>query len=77
MNVLVVDVGGTHVKVLATGEQDQRKFVPGLGLTAKQMVSGVRKTTGDWSYDVVSIGYPGPVLQGHPIAEPHNPVLAG
>jgi polyphosphate glucokinase len=72
MNVLVVDVGGTHVKVLATGQQDPRKFVSGPALTAKQMVSSVRKITGDWSYDVVSIGYPGPVLQGHPIAEPHN-----
>jgi polyphosphate glucokinase len=72
MNVLVVDVGGTHVKVLATGQQDERKFVSGPALTAKQMVSSVRKITGDWSYDVVSIGYPGPVLQGHPIAEPHN-----
>ena len=72
MNVLVVDVGGTHVKVLATGQQDQRKFVSGPALTAKQMVSSVRKITGDWSYDVVSIGYPGPVLLGHPIAEPHN-----
>jgi polyphosphate glucokinase len=72
MNVLVVDVGGTHVKVLATGQQEQRKFVSGPALTAEQMVSSVRKITGDWSYDVVSIGYPGPVLQGHPIAEPHN-----
>jgi polyphosphate glucokinase len=72
MNVLVVDVGGTSVKVLATGQKDPRKFASGPALTAKQMVSGVRKITGDWSYDVVSIGYPGPVLQGRPIAEPHN-----
>jgi len=72
MNVLVVDVGSTHVKVLATGQRDERKFVSGPAMTAKQMVSGVRKITEDWSYDVVSIGYPGPVLHGHPIAEPHN-----
>ena len=72
MNVLVVDVGGTHVKVLATGQGDPRKFVSGPAMTARQMVSGVRKITGDWSYDVVSIGYPGPVVHGRPIAEPYN-----
>jgi polyphosphate glucokinase len=72
MNVLVVDVGGTHVNVLATGQREARKFVSGPAMTAKQMVSGVRKIAGDRSYDVVSIGYPGPVLGGHPIAEPHN-----
>ena len=72
MNVLVVDVGGTHVKVLATGQGDPRKFVSGPAMKARQMVSGVRKITGDWSYDVVSIGYPGPVVHGRPIAEPYN-----
>ena len=72
MNVLVVDVGGTHVKVLATGQREERKFVSGPAMTAKQMVSGVRKITGDRSYDMVSIGYPGLVLHGHPIAEPHH-----
>lgn len=72
MNVLVIDVGGTHVKVLATGQPEEHKFGSGPAMTARQMVSGVRKITRDWSYDVVSIGYPGPVLQGHPIAEPHN-----
>jgi polyphosphate glucokinase len=72
MNVLVVDVGGTHVKILATGHQDHRNFVSGPTLTARQMVSKVRRAAKDWSYDVVSIGYPGPVLQGCPIAEPHN-----
>jgi polyphosphate glucokinase len=72
MNVLVVDVGGTHVKILATGQKDHRQFESGPAMTAKQMVSGVRKLARDWSYNVVSIGYPGPVLHGHPIAEPHN-----
>jgi len=72
MNVLVVDVGGTHVKILATGERDHRRFVSGRTLTARQMVSRVRNAARDWRYDVVSIGYPGPVLQGRPIAEPHN-----
>jgi polyphosphate glucokinase len=72
MNVLVVDVGGTYVKILATGQKECRKFASGPALTARQMVSGVRKAAGDWSYDAVSIGYPGPVLRGRPVAEPYN-----
>jgi polyphosphate glucokinase len=72
MNVLVVDVGGTHVKVLVTGEREPRKFPSGPTLTAKQMVGDVKKVTGDWKYDAVSIGFPGPVLRNRPVAEPHN-----
>jgi len=72
MNVLVVDVGGTHVKILATGEHEPVRFPSGPTLTAKQMVAGVRKLARGWQYDVVSIGYPGPVLRDHPVAEPHN-----
>ena len=72
MNVLVVDVGGTHVKVLATGQHEPMKFLSGPTLTAEQMVAGVRKFARGWQYDVVSIGYPGPVLRDHPVAEPHN-----
>jgi polyphosphate glucokinase len=72
MNVLVVDIGGTHVKVLATGQDTERKFVSGPTLTPKRMVSGVRKLVEDWKYDVVSIGYPGGVVQGRPIVEPWN-----
>ena len=72
MNVLVIDVGGTHVKILASGRTDKREFDSGPKMTAQQMVSGVRKLAGDWSYDVVSIGYPGPVLHDRPVGEPHN-----
>jgi polyphosphate glucokinase len=72
MNVLVVDVGGTHVKILATGRHEPVRFLSGPKLTAKQMVAGVRKLARGWQYDVVSIGYPGPVLRNHPVAEPHN-----
>ena len=72
MNVLVVDVGGTHVKILATGQKEPRKFPSGPKMTPKQMVSGVKKLASDWKYDVVSIGYPGPGSQGRPVAEPHN-----
>src|SRR5215469_15550628 len=72
MNVLVVDVGGTHVKILATGQEERREFPSGLSLTAEQMVREVTALAGDWKYDAVSIGYPGPVLHGRPVAEPHN-----
>src|SRR3989454_3252295 len=72
MRVLVVDVGGTRVKVLATGEKAPREFASGPTLTAEQMVAGVRTAAAGWKYDAVSIGYPGPVLHGRPVAEPHN-----
>jgi polyphosphate glucokinase len=72
MNVLVIDIGGTHVKVLATGQEAHREFDSGPTLTPKRMVSGVRKLVVDWKYDVVSIGYPGPVLRNRPVSEPWN-----
>src|SRR5262249_54942677 len=72
MRVLVVDVGGTHVKVLVTGEKTHRELASGPTLTAAQMVAGVTTLVADWKYDAVSIGYPGPVLDGRPVAEPHN-----
>src|SRR5271169_5386159 len=72
MDVLVIDVGGTHVKIIATGQEDKREFASGPALTAQQMVSGVRELAGEWSYDVVSIGYPGPVLHNRPVAAPNN-----
>lgn len=70
--MLVVDVGGTSVKILATGQSEHRSFPSGPALTPSQMVSEVKKLSRDWDYDAVSIGYPGPVLHGRPIAEPHN-----
>src|SRR5262249_26390073 len=69
---LVVDIGGTSVKILATGQKERRSFPSGPTLTPKRMVSEVVKLAGDWTYEVVSIGYPGPVLRGRPVAEPHN-----
>jgi polyphosphate glucokinase len=72
VRVLAVDVGGTHVKVLATGQTEPRRFPSGPKMTAKQMVSGVKELTRDWKYDAVAIGYPGPVLEGRPAVEPHN-----
>ena len=70
MNVLVVDVGGTHVKILATGQKESREFPSGPTLSAKQMVGGVKKLAGNWKYDAVSIGYPGPVIKNRPLADP-------
>lgn len=72
MPVLVVDVGGTHVKILATGEEKHREFASGPKLTAEEMVSKVKTLAADWKYDVVSIGYPGPLLHERVAAEPHN-----
>src|SRR5277367_6046638 len=72
MNVLAIDVGGTHVKILATGQDVRREFPSGPKMTAKLMVAQVKELTQDWRYDVVSIGYPGPVLRNRPVSEPHN-----
>jgi len=72
MNVLVVDVGGSNVKILATGQDEPRKFSSGPEMTAKRMVSGVRKLAKDWKYEVVSIGYPGPALRDRAVSEPPN-----
>lgn len=72
MNVLSIDVGGTHVKILATGQTAKREFASGPKLTAQQMVDAVKKLAADWTYDAVAIGFPGPVLHGMPAAEPHN-----
>jgi polyphosphate glucokinase len=70
--VLVVDVGGTNVKILATGQKEPRKFPSGPNLTPQAMVAGVRKLAKGWSFDVISVGYPGFVFHGRPVAEPHN-----
>src|SRR5262245_55884189 len=72
MNVLVIDIGGTHVKFLATGHKEHREFESGPKLTPKPLVTGVKKLVSGWKFDAVSIGYPGPVLRNRPIAEPHN-----
>jgi polyphosphate glucokinase len=70
--VLTVDVGGTSVKILASGQTEPRRFPSGKGLTPRKLVAGVKKLAKDWEYDLVSIGYPGRVRDGRPTAEPHN-----
>ena len=72
MNVLVIDVGGTNVKVFEAGRADPIKIPSGPEMTAEEMVDAVLKAVKNWKYDVVSIGYPGPVIHGKPLAEPRN-----
>jgi predicted NBD/HSP70 family sugar kinase len=70
--VLVVDVGGTSVKILATGQRGPRKVRSGRAMTAQDMVKEVQRLAGDWPYEAVSVGFPGPVMNDHPTAEPKN-----
>src|SRR5262249_39792908 len=70
--VLVIDVGGTNVKVLATGQGQPRRIPSGPTMTAEEMVAGVKPLVADWQYDVVSIGYPGVVIGGRPLHEPRD-----
>jgi polyphosphate glucokinase len=70
--ILVLDVGGTNIKVQAAGHKQPRKIPSGPDMTAKDMVRDVKAATRDWKYDRVSIGYPGPVTAGLPVREPVN-----
>jgi polyphosphate glucokinase len=72
MNILVLDIGGTNVKIWKTGESDKEKIPSSKELTPADLVASVLKFTGDWKFDRVSIGYPGDVRHGHPTAEPWN-----
>jgi polyphosphate glucokinase len=71
-NILVIDVGGTHVKVSDQHHKAPVKIDSGPQMTAERMVAAVREATAGWKYTAISIGYPGPVLHGRPLAEPHN-----
>ena len=70
--ILAIDIGGSHVKARVFGRRELREFESGPGLTARQMVAKIHALTGDWAYEAVSIGYPGIVLHGKVMAEPHN-----
>jgi polyphosphate glucokinase len=70
--VLAIDVGGTHVKMRLFGRREPRQFESGPTLTPRRMIARVHQMTGDWVYDAVTIGYPGVVLHGKVVAEPHN-----
>jgi polyphosphate glucokinase len=70
--VLAIDIGGTHVKILATGRRTRREVDSGSTMTPQQMVDDVKKLADGWDYDVISIGYPGPVVHNKPMLEPAN-----
>ncbi|MEP6783442.1 MAG: hypothetical protein ABI983_07210, partial [Acidobacteriota bacterium] len=72
MRVLVIDVGGSHVKFMHSGSPDLRKFDSGDGFTPQQVVAGVKANTADWQYDVITLGIPSPVLRGAVMEEPWN-----
>jgi polyphosphate glucokinase len=72
MKILVLDIGGTNVKMLASGETEPRKISSGRTMTPQKMVPEVKEATADWTYDHVSVGYPGFVYRGKPVVEPFN-----
>jgi predicted NBD/HSP70 family sugar kinase len=72
MRILVIDVGGSHVKALATGHKTPIKLPSGPHMTASDMARSMRQAAASWKYDAVSIGYPGPVVHGKPVSEPTN-----
>jgi len=72
MNILAIDIDGTNVKILATGQTESRKLPSGQEMTPADMVAGVTELAKDWSYEAVSIGYPGIIKKGKIITEPHN-----
>lgn len=72
MKILMIDVGGTNVKLMATGHEGRRKVPSGSQLTAAKMVREVIKATEDWEYEAISLGYPSLVSDGRPAREPLN-----
>jgi polyphosphate glucokinase len=72
MKILIIDIGGTNIKVASSDKPVPIKIPSGPTLTAEQMANDVLAATKGWAYDCISIGYPGPVIHDHPLAEPHN-----
>jgi polyphosphate glucokinase len=70
--ILTIDIGGSHVKVMTGGQRIKREFESGPHLSATDMVQQVKDLTKDWSYDVISVGFPGPIVGNRPLKEPHN-----
>ena len=72
MKILIIDIGGTNIKVASSDKLVPIKIPSGPTMTAEQMTKDVLAATKDWAYDCISIGYPGPVVHDRPLAEPHN-----
>ncbi len=72
MKVLAIDIGGTNLKVLASGQSEKRAVPSGPTLTPRRMVTAAKRLARGWTYDVVSMGYPGPVQHNRPTREPFN-----
>lgn len=70
--VLVLDVGGTNLKLLLSGEKEPTKVPSGTHFTPRALVAAVKKVMGDKSFDVVSIGFPAAIVNGRISHEPHN-----
>jgi len=70
--ILVIDLGGTNVKMLASGQKDPRKHPSGPTMTPRRLVRVVKKSVRDWKFDRVSLGFPGPIINECPLREPHN-----
>jgi polyphosphate glucokinase len=70
--ILVIDIGGTHIKLLVIGRQTAVKIPSGPEMTPKELVEEVQQASAKWTYSRISIGYPGPVLHGKPVSDPHN-----
>ena len=72
MQVLAIDIGGTNVKLLRTGDSERRKFPSGPNLTPKRFAKGIKVATQGWSYDAVTVGLPAPIADGRPLIDPVN-----
>jgi polyphosphate glucokinase len=72
LKILVIDIGGTHIKAIATGHRNRIRFASGPTMTPARMVKELLKATEGWEYELVSIGYPGPVVDGQPARNPYN-----
>ena len=72
MEILAIDIGGTHIKILATGQTESRKFPSGTTMTPQNMVEGVLELAQGWTYEAISMGYPGVIKKGKIVTEPHN-----
>jgi predicted NBD/HSP70 family sugar kinase len=72
MAILVIDVGGTHIKLRLQGLDEVRKSPSGAALTPHDLIDKVREQTQDWSFDRVTIGFPSPVIDGKLQQEPVN-----